>query len=93
MGGLIKQRVARAGEGRSGGYRMIVAYRSGSRAVFLYGFAKNDRDTITNDELQTLRLIGANWLAASESLVQRALSEGDLQEIEHDDKQGPQGRR
>lgn len=70
-----------------------MAYRSGSRAVFLYGFAKNDRDNITNDELQTLRLIGANWLAASESLVQRALSEGDLQEIEHDDKQGPQGRR
>jgi hypothetical protein len=34
-GGLIKQRVARKGKGRSGGYRMIVAYRAQGRAVFL----------------------------------------------------------
>ena len=34
-GGVIKQRVARVGRGRSGGHRMLVAYRAGSRAVFL----------------------------------------------------------
>jgi len=34
-GGIIKQRVARAGQGRSGGYRMMIAYRAGTRAVFL----------------------------------------------------------
>jgi hypothetical protein len=39
-GGIIKQRVARAGQGRSGGYRMVVAYRAGDRAVFLYQFAE-----------------------------------------------------
>ena len=44
--GLLKQRVARAGEGRSGGYRTIIAYRAGGLAVFLYGFAKNERDNI-----------------------------------------------
>lgn len=33
-GGVIKQRVARAGQGRSSGYRVLVAYRSGERAVF-----------------------------------------------------------
>ena len=43
-GGLVKQRVARPGQGRSGGFRMIVAYRAAGRAVFLYGSAKNDRD-------------------------------------------------
>jgi hypothetical protein len=45
-GGLIKQRVARLGQGRSGGYRAVVAYRRLGRAVFLYGFAKNERDNI-----------------------------------------------
>ncbi len=45
-GGLIKQRVARKGQGRSGGYRMIVGYRLKNRAVFLLGFAKNERDNI-----------------------------------------------
>src|ERR1035437_2479276 len=48
-GGLIKQRVARQGQGRSGGYRMIVAYREKNRAVFLYGFAKSERANIEPD--------------------------------------------
>src|SRR5664280_2786664 len=57
-GGLIKQRVARKGQGRSGGYRMIVAYRERDRAVFLYGFAKSDRENIDQDELLDLRQVG-----------------------------------
>jgi len=81
-GNLIKQRVARSGEGRSGGYRMVVAYRTQERSFFLYGFAKNDRDNIEDDELQALRIIGANWLAASDEVVAQAIDAGDLQEIE-----------
>lgn len=84
-GGLIKQRVARPGQGRSGGFRMIVAYRAAGRAVFLYAFAKSDRDNIDDDELEALRMIGANWLAASAELVGQAIEDGDLKEIEHDD--------
>jgi hypothetical protein len=38
-GNLIKQRIARPGSGRSGGYRTIVAFRAAQRSVFLYGFA------------------------------------------------------
>jgi len=34
-GGLIKQRLARTGQGRSGGYRMLLAFRSKDRAAFL----------------------------------------------------------
>ena len=59
-GGIIKQRVARGGQGRSGGYRMLVAYRAGTRAVFLYAFAKNERENIGPDELLTWREIGAD---------------------------------
>ncbi len=84
-GGLIKQRVARPGQGRSGGFRMIVAYRAAGRAVFLYAFAKSDRDNIDDDELEALRTIGANWLAASAELVGQAIEDGELKEIEHDD--------
>jgi hypothetical protein len=84
-GGLIKQRVARPGQGRSGGFRTIVAYRSGGRAVFLYAFAKSERDNISDDELAALRIIGANWLAASAELVRKAIEEGDLKEIENAD--------
>jgi hypothetical protein len=85
-GGLIKQRVARPGQGRSGGYRLIVAYRAAGRAVFLYGFAKNDRDNIDDGDLQALRTIGANWLAAEAGKITQAVEEGDLKEIHHDNE-------
>ena len=55
--GVIKQRVARTGQGRSGGYRLLIAYRLGDRSVFLYGLAKNERENIDEGELATLREI------------------------------------
>ena len=84
-GGVIKQRVARAGQGRSGGYRMLVAYRAGERAVFLYDFAKRERENIDADELLTLREIGAAWLAADAGQIARALDEEALQEVPHEE--------
>jgi hypothetical protein len=80
-GGIIKQRVARRGQGRSGGHRMLIAYRRGDRAVFLYGFAKNQRDNIEPDELLTLRDIGSAWLKAAPRQIDRALAEGTLEEV------------
>jgi hypothetical protein len=79
-GSIIKQRVARSGQGRSGGYRTLIAYRSGTRAVFIYAFAKNERENIDPDELLTLREIGATWLAADEKRIAQALEAGILEE-------------
>ncbi len=84
-GGVIKQRVARAGQGRSGGHRMLIAYRAGERAIFLYGFAKSERDNIDTDELLTLRDIGAAWLAADARRVAQALTEDALQEVTNEE--------
>lgn len=63
-----------------------MAYRLKDRAVFLYGFAKSDLDNISPDQVQTFRAIGANWLAASATMIKRAIDEGELQEIDHDDQ-------
>jgi hypothetical protein len=79
-GGVIKQRSARAGQGRSRGFRLLIAYRAGERAVFLYGFAKNERENIDEDELATLREIAAAWLEADEKSLEHAVAEGILQE-------------
>jgi hypothetical protein len=83
-GGLIKQRVARPGQGRSGGYRTIVAYRAKQRAIFLYGFAKNERENIGPGELLTFRSIAADLLAADSAKIAEAIENGVLQEIDHD---------
>jgi hypothetical protein len=85
-GGVIKQRVARSGQGRAGGYRMLIAYKAGTRAVFLYAFAKNERENIEPDELLTLREIGAGWLAADVQRIAHALDEGILQEATNGDE-------
>jgi hypothetical protein len=85
-GGIIKQRVARTGQGRSGGYRLLIAYRSGKRAVFVYGFAKSERDNIEADELETLKEIGAAWLEAKKERLEYAIKEGILREVSYDDR-------
>lgn len=80
-GGLIKQRVARAGRGRFGGYRTIIAYRKANRAVFLYGFAKNERENVGPRELIELRKVGANWLNASPQQIAEAIDQNALKEV------------
>jgi len=65
---------------------VVVAYRVKSRAVFLYGFAKNDLDNISPDQLHRRCALGANWLAASVAVIRQALGEGELQEIDHDEQ-------
>jgi hypothetical protein len=61
--GLIKQRVARKGQGRRGGFRVLAAYRRGHRCVFLYGFPKSARENIEDDEL-------AHWHAVTTAFLQ-----------------------
>ncbi|MDE2182674.1 MAG: type II toxin-antitoxin system RelE/ParE family toxin [Alphaproteobacteria bacterium] len=80
-GDLIKQRVARSGGGKSGGYRTLIAFRAKDRAVFLYGFAKNERENIKDDELATLKEIAAAWMAADTKKIERALKEGELHDV------------
>lgn len=81
-GGLIKQRVARTGEGLSGGYRTLIAFRMKDRSIFMYGFAKNERDNITSAELKELKRAATVYLALSEHDLAGALSSRKLLELE-----------
>lgn len=83
-GGVIKQRVARPGQGRSGGYRALIAYRPKARAVFVFGFAKSAPDNVDEDELATLRDIAKGWLEAEAQALARALAQGLIQEVRYD---------
>ena len=82
-GGVIKQRVARRGEGKSGGFRTIILFRRGERAFFAYGFAKNDRDNIAPDELKAFRKLAAEMLKLDDRALAAALANGTLSEV-HD---------
>jgi hypothetical protein len=86
-GGVVKQRVARPGQGKSGGFRVLVAFRPRTRSVLLFGFAKSERGNIDNDELATLRDIAAVWLEADEKVIARAVAAGEIQEVRFDDEE------
>lgn len=82
-GGVIKQRVARPGQGRSSGYRVLIAFRRRTRSVFLFGFAKSGRENVTDDELATLRDVAKAWFAADAKALARAVGDGLIQEVDY----------
>ncbi len=83
-GEVIKQRIARKGQGKSGGHRVLVAFRNGKRAVFLYGFAKSERANIRPDQLADLKLYAGLWLGLADEKIARAIAAGDLREVHCD---------
>jgi hypothetical protein len=62
-GGAIKQRIARPGQGKSGGFRTLIVFRAGAQAIFVHGFAKNEKDNIGREELPALKRLAAEMLA------------------------------
>ena len=83
-GGVIKQRVARQGQGRSVGFRTIIAFRSGDRSVFMYGFAKNSKSNLSDDELAVYRRLATVFLSADVAILRRMIAAGELKEVECD---------
>jgi hypothetical protein len=84
-GGVIKQRIARSGGGKSGGFRTIILYRVKSRAVFVYGFEKSGQDNIEDDELREFRRLAGTMLAYSDAEIRTAIAAGALIEVDHEE--------
>lgn len=80
-GGVIKQRIARKGQGKSGGFRSIVLFRQGERSFFVYGFEKSDRDNIRKDELKAFRMLAVEMLGLDEVALKAAMANGTIMEV------------
>lgn len=84
-GGLIKLRVARPGGGKRGGYRTLIAYRTGVCAVFLFGFAKSERANVSTDQLADLKDVASEILSRGEDLISEEVAERRLLEVLYDE--------
>ena len=82
--GLIKQRIARDGGGRSGGFRTVIALRSNARAVFIFGFAKSARDNISSQDRRDLANTGAMLLALNAQGIETPIDAGELWQVDCD---------
>ena len=87
-GGVFKQRVARRGGGKSGGFRTIILFKVGGHSFFAHGFAKNEKANVSVKELKALRQLAAVYLGLSEDEVRAAVAAGELIEVSDNDGEG-----
>src|SRR5262245_33785313 len=80
-GGLIKQRVARPGQGRSGGYRTIHRLAIRQRCIFVHGFAKSAKAGLTRDELEVYRKLASLLLSYAVEAIEKAVAGKELVEV------------
>jgi hypothetical protein len=90
-GGVFKQRVAREGGGKSGGFRTIILFRVGSHSFFAHGFAKSDKANVSAKELKALKRLADVLLGFSEEQLVAAQAAGELSEVESDGGDETQG--
>ena len=83
-GGVFKQRVARDGSGKSGGFRTIILFRAGGHSFFAHGFAKSDKANVSTKELKALKQLADVLLGFSKEKLQTAKASGELIEVVSD---------
>ena len=81
-GGVVKQRLARKAQGKSGGFRSIILFRQGEKAFFVYGFAKNERANIKQNELNAFRKLADQMLVYDDTALAAAMANGTITRVE-----------
>lgn len=84
--GVVKKRIALPGRGKSGGARTLLATNKGSRWFFLFGFEKNERANVADDELAALQELAGELLTRTSGDLDTAVADGTLLEICRDQK-------
>jgi hypothetical protein len=85
-GGVIKQRVARRGGGKSGGFRAMIVFRVRALAIFVHGFAKSEVENIGTVELTALKKLASELLGYGADALEEAVASGTLMEVKCDGK-------
>ena len=83
-GGVVKQRIARRGQGRSGGFRVLLLFRRRDRAFFVHGFAKSDRGNLRRKELMALRALADEMFGLDSPELEAMLANGTISEVNCD---------
>jgi hypothetical protein len=82
--GVVKQRIARLNEGKSGGYRTVILYRARERAFFLCGFSKSEQGNIDTGDEHRLKELAKVTLALSDDELVSLLKKGTYKEVRYE---------
>ena len=83
-GGVFKQRIAREGGGKSGGFRTIILFKVGGHSFFVHGFAKNEKANITPKELKALKALASTFQGFDAEALKTASAAGEIAEVKND---------
>jgi hypothetical protein len=81
-GNIYKIRVAKNGQGRSGGFRTILIFKKGKRSLFIYGFEKNDQDNIDKGTLADYKKFAVTFLNYTDDDINRLVNNGTISLLE-----------
>jgi len=79
--GVMKQRIARSGQGKSGGYRSIILYQSDSNCFFVFCYAKNEKSDLTDRELKAFKDLSKEYLQLSDTEIQELIALNEFIEV------------
>jgi hypothetical protein len=80
-GHIYKKRIRFEGQGKSGSGRTIICYKKDDRAIFIHGFAKNEKSNLSKKELDALKELAKILLALSSEKITVAIKNGDFTEV------------
>jgi len=80
-GNVYKLRVARSGEGKSRGHRVIVLFRSGEKTFYVYGFAKSEKGNISEKELRNFKEAAKEFFSLTDEQLDNRKKLGKLIEL------------
>ena len=75
---LFKVRVKREHGGKSSGFRTIVVYQQGVKAIFLYGFGKSEKDNLSNSEFHYFKKLSNELLVLDKDQLKQFIEQGIL---------------
>lgn len=79
---LYKVRIKREHSGKSSGFRTIIVYKENDRAIFLYGFGKNEKDNIDKVELKYFKKLGKVLLELTSDQLKKYVVQEILFDLE-----------
>ena len=80
-GHILKKRIRFQGKGKSKSGRTIICYRKDDRAIFIHGFAKNEKSNLSPKELKAFRELSKILLGLSIEQLNIAVKNGDFVEV------------
>ena len=82
---LYKVRVKREHSGKSSGFRTMIVYQENEKAIFLYGFGKNEKENIDKSELHYFKKLGNDLLALNSDQLEASIRQKILFDLEEEE--------